>query len=418
LAMDVIRGKRLERKGNRCRYRNTEERKALLKTTIVSGRGLTLGDVAGILGPNKDMDEAPGVKTPTSSIPFYRRIIGLFLLAAGLLFLAALPCFPDIPCVFTGVDKVVAVGDLHGDYQNFLKILTGTNVVDQDLHWIAGRTHLVQTGDILDRGPSARRIFDLLIQLEKEAEQAGGHVHVLTGNHEEMAIGRISHEFQGYVTADQFKSFLPDEYVEKREKEYRDKKMAGLPPGAEQPAIHIEEIQRYWEGIIKDDEGARKLYYDCLHKEYGAWLIGHNAVIKINDTVFAHGGISESFSTMPLEEINSGFRSELELAMRGAHFRNRFVYVQDSPLWYRGLALSDEQSMAKEVDRILANLKARHQVIAHTPHGFGTLRTMERFGGKVWVIDTGISAIYGGHYSALIIESQKFRTWGVVNGAK
>jgi hypothetical protein len=57
-------------------------------------------------------------------------------------------------------------------------------------------------------------------------------------------------------------------------------------------------------------------------------------------------------------------------------------------------------------------------VIGHSPHGFGTVRTMQRFGGKVWVIDTGISAHYGGHYSALFIEGQSFRPWGVDNGAK
>lgn len=377
-----------------------------------------MGDVAGILGPNKDMVEAQGVKTPTSSISFYPRKIGPFLLAAGLLLLAALPCFPDIPCVFTGVDKVVAVGDLHGDYQNFIKILTGTILVDQDLHWIAGRTHLVQTGDILDRGPSARKIFDLLIQLEKEAEQAGGHVHVLTGNHEEMAIAGISHQYSGYVTAEQFQSFLPDDYVDKRQNEYRDKKMAGLPAGAEPPAIPLPELRQYWQKILEDDEKARDIYYDSLHKEYGAWLIGHNAVIKINDTVFAHGGISERFSTMPLEDINRDLRQELELAMRGAQFRPRIMYAPNGPLWYRGLALSDEKSMAPEVDRILGNLKARHMVIAHTPRGFGTFRTMERFEGKIWVIDTGISEYYGGHYSALIIKDRNFKPWGVINGAK
>jgi len=382
------------------------------------GRGLTLGGVAGILGPVKDMAEPPGVKTLTSPISFFRRKIGHFLLAAVLLFLTALPSFSDIPCIFTGVDKIVAVGDLHGDYQNFIKILTGTHLVDQDLHWIAGRTHLVQTGDILDRGPSARKIFDLLIQLEKEAEQAGGHVHVLTGNHEEMAIAGISFQYSGFVTLDQFLTFLPEDYRDAGESEFYKKKAAGLPAGAVQPAIPYDEVQQYWRKIMTDDEKAQEKYFEFLHKEYGAWLIGHNAVIKINDIVFAHGGISEPFSTMPLEDINRNLRQELELAMRGARFRPRILYVQNSPLWYRGLALSDEKSMAPEVDRILGNLKARHMVIAHTPHGFGTLRTMERFGGKIWVIDTGISAYYGGHYSALIIEDKNFTPWGVINGAK
>lgn len=364
------------------------------------------------------MVKAPGVMTRTPSFSFHPRKIRRFLLAAGLMLLSTLPCLADIPCVFTGVDKVVAIGDLHGDYENFVKILLGTHLVDQDLHWIAGRTHMVQNGDILDRGPSARKIFDLLIQLEKEAEQAGGQVHVLTGNHEEMAMGGISFDYPGFVTLDQFLAFLPEDYRIARESEFYKKKTAGLPAGAEQPAIPYNEILQFWQGVMQDDAEGQQKYFDLLHKQYGPWILSHNVVIKINDTVFAHGGINLSFSRWPVEEINSVFRQELGLAMRGANFNRRIFYMQNSPLWYRDLALKDENSMTKEVDRILSNLKAQHMVIGHSPHGFGTLRTMKRFEGKIWVIDTGISARYGGHYSALIIESQNFTPWGVVNGAK
>lgn len=343
----------------------------------------------------------------------------IFLRAAAFVWLAGLPArAADTPCVFTGVDKVVAVGDLHGDYQNFIKILTGTHLVDQDLHWIGGRTHLVQTGDILDRGSSARRIFDLLIRLEKEADQAGGKIHALVGNHEEMALAGISFDYPGFVPVDQFQSFLPDAFVEEKQAQFIKNKTAGLPAGAEPPPISFAELQEYWQGIVDNDDNAREKYFNFLREQYGPWILSHNAVIKINDIVFAHGGISEPFSAMPLEKINSILRHEMGLAMRGANFRPRIMYVQNSPLWYRDLALNDEKSIAKEVDRILANLKARHMVIAHSPYGFGTLRSMERLEGKIWVIDTGISARYGGHYSALIIESQKFSPWGVSNGGK
>ncbi|MCJ7611995.1 MAG: metallophosphoesterase, partial [Candidatus Aminicenantes bacterium] len=167
----------------------------------------------------------------------------IFLWAAAFVWLAGLPArAADIPCVFIGVDKVVAVGDLHGDYQNFIKILTGTHLVDQDLHWIGGRIHLVQTGDILDRGSSARRIFDLLIRLEKEAGQAGGKIHVLIGNHEEMALAGISFDYPGFVTVDQFQSFLPDAFVEEKQAQFIKKKTAGLPAGAEPPSISFAEL--------------------------------------------------------------------------------------------------------------------------------------------------------------------------------
>src|SRR4030042_2360365 len=87
------------------------------------------------------------------------------------LLLLALPLFcpaASIPCVWTGVEKIIAVGDLHGDYENFVLILKNPKVrlVDDNLHWIGGKTHLVQTGDIMDRGERAKEIFDLLMRLE------------------------------------------------------------------------------------------------------------------------------------------------------------------------------------------------------------------------------------------------------------
>ncbi|KAJ9052409.1 hypothetical protein DSO57_1034434 [Entomophthora muscae] len=44
------------------------------------------------------------------------------------------------------IPRIVAVGDLHGDHQNAVKVLKMTNVIDADLKWAGGdRTILVQT---------------------------------------------------------------------------------------------------------------------------------------------------------------------------------------------------------------------------------------------------------------------------------
>src|SRR5262245_43253405 len=56
------------------------------------------------------------------------------------------------PCEFNGVDRILAVGDVHGAYDRFLDILRVAAVVDDGGQWIGGRTHLVQLGDVLDRG--------------------------------------------------------------------------------------------------------------------------------------------------------------------------------------------------------------------------------------------------------------------------
>lgn len=342
-----------------------------------------------------------------------------FLPAFGFLFVALLGCTlgaADIPYQWTDIEKIVAVGDLHGDYENFIKILRGTDIVDRTLHWKAGRTHFVQIGDIMDRGPDARKILDLLMRLEKEAEQAGGMVHVLVGNHEEMNITGIAFRYPDYVTVDQFISFLPDQYRERKEKELQ-KKIINLQSKGDNNQLE-KVISQFWDSLRKDPIGQRQ-YLVNFNRTYGSWFLKKNAVIKINGTVFVHGGISEKYSTWKIEDIDNQLRLELSDLRRAAETgqppniqRPQVAYREDGPLWYRELASAAEEDLRDEVDRILANLGAEHIVSGHTPRIAATPELMKRFNGKVWVIDTGISRVYGGHLSALIIENGEFTVWG------
>ena len=47
--------------------------------------------------------------------------------------------------------RIVAVGDLHGDMPNALKVLQLGGVVDEYGNWTGDVDYLVQTGDIIDR---------------------------------------------------------------------------------------------------------------------------------------------------------------------------------------------------------------------------------------------------------------------------
>jgi hypothetical protein len=55
----------------------------------------------------------------------------------------------DITLSFTR--KIVAVGDLHGDLPNALKVLQMAHVVDAHGNWSGEIDFFVQTGDIIDR---------------------------------------------------------------------------------------------------------------------------------------------------------------------------------------------------------------------------------------------------------------------------
>jgi len=51
----------------------------------------------------------------------------------------------------TFVRRIVAVGDLHGDFGNTRKVLEMSGVIDQEGKWTGQVDFFVQTGDIIDR---------------------------------------------------------------------------------------------------------------------------------------------------------------------------------------------------------------------------------------------------------------------------
>jgi len=306
-------------------------------------------------------------------------------------------------CIWEGVEKIIAIGDLHSDYEHFITILKhkGIGLIDDALHWIGGKTHLVQIGDIMDRGERedrAKDIFDLIRRLEKEAAEAGGKVHMLIGNHEEMNITGIALQYADYVTPKQFKDFLPEKYRKEREREFKKRTEDGG------------NIEDEWKKLM-DDEEARGVYVENFNLLYGRWIAEeHNAVIKINDTVFVHGGIGEKYSTWPLKDINNLYYLEFQKGFREGFnsFRAKILWAEDGPLWFRYLATWPDPLYASQVNQILANLGANHMVIAHTPD---IKDIPSRFGNKIWVIDTGISRVYRGFLSALIIKNGIFDPW-------
>lgn len=80
--------------------------------------------------------------------------------------------------------QVVIVGDVHGQFEPFVKILRHAGLIDGRNNWCGGHNRLVQMGDIFDRGPFSRKVDDLLDSIQKQAQEAQGEVVRLVGNHE------------------------------------------------------------------------------------------------------------------------------------------------------------------------------------------------------------------------------------------
>ncbi len=310
------------------------------------------------------------------------------------LFLAAAFAFGQD--TFEGVQRIVAVGDVHGAYDKFTDILRAAQLIDKKNAWAGGKTHLVLVGDLVDRGPASRKVLDLLMRLEPQAQKAGGYVHVLLGNHEAM---NISGDLR-YVSKEDFESYLTPDSKELRERALAltlaNLKRAGNPP-PDEDAFRKEFEAKHPLGWVE-----QRLAFSAEGK-YGKWLRQKNVIIRINDLIFVHGGISPKYETKTRKEINDTVRAELNdlTAMSGG-----MATDPDGPLWYRGLAEfpENDQTLVSHVENILRLNQARHIVIGHTPARAIALR----FGGRVIQVDVGLALTPSAPEAFLEVKASKY----------
>ena len=340
---------------------------------------------------------------------------------------------------YSGVERIVAVSDIHGAYEPLVATLRNAGVINADLGWTGGATHLVIVGDILDRGPDSRDAMDLLMRLEGEAEVAGGMVHVLIGNHEAMnLIGDLR-----YVAREEFAAFADEETEEERGRwlaEFAEKKGSGNDISDQ---LRSEFDERFPAGFF-----AHRRAFEADGK-YGAWLLSKPVVVVINATAFVHGGLSPMIAEIGLGGVNGTLADELERYVENmeslydagvltpmdnfyAHPRilqsympsveadatlleaidetrrlaESDVHAPDGPLWYRGNVACCRLVEEERLEAALDAIGATRVVIGHTPTQ--GRRILQRFDGDIIEVDTGmLSERYGGSGNALVIEGDR-----------
>ena len=345
---------------------------------------------------------------------------------------------------------VFAIGDVHGSFDGFVAILRRSGLIDDQHHWTGGKATLVQTGDLLDRGPKPREVMDLLMSLEKEATEAGGQVVGLLGNHEMMNVmGDLR-----YFTAGNFASFADSESKRRQKAAYEKyeswrKDNSELLAEVKEPILPItktEWLAQHPEGYVEQREAFSP------NGSYGKWLRQHSAVANINDVIFLHGGISPNIAKMKLDRINSRIANEIKSfdaakqylehqkiilsffnlqeitavvqaqisvdrksnVKSGTYrqqklaefleYRNWLSVRPDGPLWFRGYNQWTDEKGAPQITKVLKAYGANHIVVGHSVQQGGRIRP--RFDGKVFLIDTGMLSSYykGGRASALEIR--------------
>ena len=83
--------------------------------------------------------------------------------------------------------RIVAVGDVHGDYNALREVLAAAGLVgdaSESCEWTGEDATLIQIGDVADRGPDVARANECLRALQAAAPADGGRVVRLVGNHE------------------------------------------------------------------------------------------------------------------------------------------------------------------------------------------------------------------------------------------
>jgi hypothetical protein len=141
---------------------------------------------------------------------------------------------------------------------------------------------------------------------------------------------------------------------------------------------------------------ARKAAF-AAQGEDGAWLRKLDAVALIDGTVFCHGGVDAHWAEAGIASLNEQIRHWIDATPVAPG--DGAVIGDTGPLWNRAYLLEEEAVVCPELEKALASLHAKRMVVGHTTQDSG--RPLARCNGKLWGIDTGISAHYGNRYAAL-----------------
>ncbi len=311
--------------------------------------------------------------------------------------------------------RIIAIGDLHGDYDAFEAILLDAGLMDSRKRWTGDDTILVQTGDVPDRGPDSLRIIKRLQDLQKRAARKGGRVITLVGNHESMNVtGDLR-----YVHPGEYEAFADRKSTQRREATFLANREAietfylGQDPTLSSTAIKAMWFEATPLGKLEHQRAW------APDGDVGRWVAQNPAIAIIGDSLFVHGGISAPYTVHSISTMNAMVSDALIARENSAA---SILYDELGPLWYRGNVYVRAQDQAPEgdgsnalemdsvpaplsqgdeIDLVLSTFDVDRLVIGHTPSLTGIKST---HGGKIIQIDTGIAAYYGGTQSYLEIR--------------
>ena len=295
--------------------------------------------------------------------------------------------YPKLPHILPATRRIIAIGDLHGDYDKTIKSLQVANVIeikDDKIEWTGGDTVVVQVGDQVDscRGydgmsctnpnttsnDSANdlKILKLFTELHNKAQKnktpGPGAVYSLLGNHELMNVkGDLRYlSYKNLFDNSLFDEVGVDSDKDNCEKDKKELKKTKDPIKASKIRNKYFKPGNKWANFLA-----------CTRQ--GALIIGKH--------LFVHAGIiPEMAKKYGIKDINNITRKYLldKLSSNDNPELDEIINSSDySPFWYRpmGQILPDTMGDAdyycqEKVIPTLELYNVNNIIIGHTPQSF------------------------------------------------
>ena len=288
-----------------------------------------------------------------------------------------------LPNILPPVNRIIVIGDIHGDIKVLLDCLKIAKVIHQNvkwcknnhlIEWIGGDTVIVQVGDQIDScrydglntcndptnyefdEPHDINILYFMTALHKKAAAKGGAVYSLMGNHELMNVrGDLS--YVSHSNIQYFTNLIPN--------------------------VNISS------GIEK-----RKYVFAPGNTIANFLACTRNIALIIGDNLFVHAGIIPTIiNKYKVDDLNMLLKLFLFNELKDVNNFNDIFTSKKSPMWTREFGTQKKNACC---DRLMTPLKEIYKVgkifVGHTPQiNTGITSTCN---GRIWQTDVGMPAAF------------------------
>ncbi|KAE8692108.1 hypothetical protein F3Y22_tig00110858pilonHSYRG00005 [Hibiscus syriacus] len=257
-------------------------------------------------------------------------------------------------------DRLVAIGDLHGDLEKSKQAFRLAGLIDGSDRWSGGSTTVVQIGDVLDRGGEELKILYFLEKLKREAVKTGGQLLTLNGNHEIM---NIEGDFR-YVTEKGLEEFDVWAYW------YAiGNKMKSLCHGLEIPKNPFHGIPLSFHRVPEEFSYSVRARIAALRPNgpiSRRFLANNSTVLVVGDSVFVHGGLLAKHVDYGLQRINEEVRDWINGSKGGR--APEYCRGRNAVVWLRKFSDELEKNCdCSLLEHVLATIPgAKRMIMGHT----------------------------------------------------